>query len=251
MLARLEQTPRWLGAVGAVGLLVLASVATASAEPVGEPLLDLKAGAGDSYLRLLLLFAALALAPGLLAVMTSFARIVIVLLFLRAGLTSQQIPPNYVIIGLAIFLTIFTMLSPLEQINKESLQPLLAGEIDLAVAGQRAEAPLRTFMNKQVRKQDLAVFRKIAEVPADVPREKLSMTVLIPSFVLSELRAAFMIGFIVYLPFLIIDLVVASTLTSIGLLTLPTPTVALPFKLLLFVMVDGWKLLTEGLLATF
>jgi len=251
MLARLEQKPRWLGVVGAVGLLILTNVATASAEPVGEPLLDLKAGAGDSYLRLLLLFAALALAPGLLAVMTSFARIVIVLLFLRAGLTSQQIPPNYVIIGLAVFLTIFTMLSPLEQINEQSLQPLLAGEIDLVAAGQRAEAPLRTFMNKQVREQDLAVFRKMAEVPADVPREKLSMTVLIPSFVLSELRAAFMIGFIVYLPFLIIDLVVASTLTSIGLLTLPTPTVALPFKLLLFVMVDGWRLLTEGLLATF
>jgi len=236
MLARLEQKRRWLGVVGAVGLLILTNVATASAEPVGEPLLDLKAGTGDSYLRLLLLFAALALAPGLLAVMTSFARIVIVLLFLRAGLTSQQIPPN---------------LSPLEQINKQCLQPLLAGEIDVAAAGQRAEAPLRTFMNKQVREQDLAVFRKMAEVPADVPREKLSMTVLIPSFVLSELRAAFMIGFIVYLPFLIIDLVVASTLTSIGLLTLPTPTVALPFKLLLFVMVDGWRLLTEGLLATF
>ena len=251
MLACLEQKRRWLRVVAAVGLLVLASVVTAGAEPVGEPLLDLKAGAGDSYLRLLLLFAALALAPGLLAVMTSFARIVIVLLFLRTGLTSQQIPPNYVIIGLAMFLTIFTMLSPLQQIHEQSLQPLLAGEIDLAAAGQRAEAPLRTFMNKQVRKQDIAVFRKMAEVPADVPREKLSMTVLIPSFVLSELRTAFMIGFIVYLPFLIIDLVVASTLTSIGLLTLPTPTVALPFKLLLFVMVDGWRLLIEGLLATF
>ncbi len=251
MAPRLDKNPRRLAPLAAAGLFVVTTIATASAQPAGEPLLDLKAGADDGYLRLLLLFAALALAPGLLAVMTSFARIVIVLLFLRAGLTSQQIPPNYVIIGLAIFLTMFTMLSPLEQINKQSLQPLLAGEIDLAAAGQSAEAPLRTFMNKQVRKQDLAVFRKMAEVPADVPREKLSMTVLIPSFVLSELRAAFMIGFIVYLPFLIIDLVVASTLTSIGLLTLPTPTVALPFKLLLFVMVDGWRLLTEGLLATF
>ncbi len=248
---RIDKELRWLRKMGAIGLLASASVAAVSAEPGGAPLLDLKAGADDDYLRLLLLFAALALAPGLLAVMTSFARIVIVLLFLRAGLTSQQIPPNYVIIGLAIFLTIFTMLSPLEQINKQALQPLLAGEIDLVAASQRAEAPLRKFMDKQVREQDLAVFRKMAEVPADVPREKLSMTVLIPSFVLSELRAAFMIGFIVYLPFVIIDLVVASTLTSIGLITLPTPTVALPFKLLLFVMVDGWRLLTEGLLATF
>ena len=251
MAPRLDKKPHRLAPLAAAGLFVVTTIATASAQPVDDPLLDLKAGASDGYLRLLLLFAALALAPGLLAVMTSFARIVIVLLFLRAGLTSQQIPPNYVIIGLAIFLTMFTMLSPLEQINKQSLQPLLAGEIDLAAAGRRAEAPLRTFMNKQVREQDLAVFRRMAEVPADVPREKVSMAVLIPSFVLSELGAAFMIGFIVYLPFLIIDLVVASTLTSIGLLTLPTPTVALPFKLLLFVMVDGWKHLTEGLLATF
>ncbi len=251
MMPHIDGKLRRLAPLAVAGVLILTSTATASAQSTREPLMDLKAGAGDSYLHLLLLFGVLALAPGLLAVMTSFARIVIVLLFLRAGLTSQQIPPNYVIIGLAIFLTIFTMLSPLEQINKQSLQPLLAGEIDLVVAGQRAEAPLRTFMNGQVRKQDLAVFRKMAEVPADVPREKLSMTVLIPSFVIGELRAAFMIGFIVYLPFLIIDLVVASTLTSIGLLTLPTPTVALPFKLLLFVMVDGWRLLTEGLLATF
>jgi flagellar biosynthetic protein FliP len=234
-----------------MALLTVLSAGQVSAQAPTSQLLEIGSADTGGYLRLLLLFAALALAPGLLAVMTSFARIVIVLLFLRAGLTSQQIPPNYVIIGLAIFLTMFTMLSPLEQIHEQALQPLLAGEIDLVVAGQRAEAPLRTFMNKHVREQDLAVFRKMAEVPADVPREKLSMTVLIPSFVLSELRAAFMIGFIVYLPFLIIDLVVASTLTSIGLLTLPTPTVALPFKLLLFVMVDGWRLLTEGLLATF
>jgi len=245
----LKRGPRYCAL--AVALLTVLSAGQVSAQAPTSQLLEIGSADTGGYLRLLLLFAALALAPGLLAVMTSFARIVIVLLFLRAGLTSQQIPPNYVIIGLAIFLTIFTMLSPLEQINKQSLQPLLAGEIDLVVAGQCAEAPLRTFMNKQVRKQDLAVFRKMAEVPADVPREKLSMTVLIPSFVLSELRAAFMIGFIVYLPFLIIDLVVASTLTSIGLLTLPTPAVALPFKLLLFVMVDGWKLLTESLLATF
>jgi len=233
------------------GLLVLASAWGLGAEPTSKPLLGLTGTGEGGYLRLLLLFAALALAPGLLAVMTSFARIVIVLLFLRAGLTSQQIPPNYVIIWLAIFLTMFTMLAPLEQIHQQSLQPLLAGEIELAAAGRRVEGPMRAFMNKQVRAQDLAVFRKMAEVPADVPREKVSMAVLIPSFVLSELRAAFMIGFIVYLPFLIIDLVVASTLTSVGLITLPTATVALPFKLLLFVMVDGWRLLTEGLLATF
>lgn len=246
---KLKQGPRYCAL--AVALLTVLGAGQASAQAPTSQVLEIGSADTAGYLRLLLLFGVLALAPGLLAVMTSFARIVIVLLFLRAGLTSQQIPPNYVIIGLAIFLTIFTMLSPLEQINEQALQPLLAGEIDLVAAGRRAEGPLRTFMNKHVRAQDLAVFRKMAEVPADVPREKLSMTVLIPSFVISELRAAFMIGFIVYLPFLIIDLVVASTLTSIGLLTLPTPTVALPFKLLLFVMVDGWKLLTEGLLATF
>jgi len=235
----------------AVGAVAVVSAGTACAQTPTGPILEMGAPGESGYLRLLLLFAALALAPALLAVITSFARIVIVLFFLRAGLGTQQIPPNYVIIGLAIFLTIFTMLPALEQIHTESVAPLLAGKIELAEAGKLSEAPLREFMDGQVREDDLAMFRELAQVPAEVTRASVPMTVLIPSFVLGELRAAFMIGFIVYLPFVIIDLVVASTLASTGLITLPATAISLPFKLLLFVMVDGWKLLTESLLATF
>ena len=240
----------WHRAV-AVALVTVLSVAQAGAQPPAKPLLEIGPGDEAGYLRLLLLFAAVALAPALLAVTTSFARIVIVLFFLRAGLGTQQIPPNYVIIGLAIFLTIFSMLPTLDQVQTQALTPLLAGEIDLVAAGKHTEAPLRAFMDGQVRDDDLAMFRRMAAIPADMAREQVPMTVLIPSFVLSELRAAFMIGFIVFLPFVIIDLVVASTLAATGLITLPASVISLPFKLLLFVMVDGWRLLTESLLKTF
>ncbi len=234
--------------------LVIAALLTtvpAAAQSPGQPLLEIGGGGEAGYLRLLLLFAALAIAPALLAVVTSFARIIIVLYFLRAGLGAGEIPPNVVLIGLAIFLAIFSMLSPLTQIYAESVTPLLAGNIDLSAAAHLTEPPLRQFLLRQTRTDDLQMFRELAEVPPSVTDQQVPMTVLIPSFILSELRAAFMIGFIVFLPFVIIDLVVASTLTSVGLITLPTPAIALPFKLLLFVMVDGWRLLTESLLATF
>ncbi len=252
MIATIDARLRsWRRRILAVGAVTATSAGAACAQAPGGTLLEI-GGVGESgYLRLLLLFAAVALAPALLAVITSFARIVIVLFFLRAGLGTQQIPPNYVIVGLAIFLTLITMLPTLDQIYAESVTPLLAGKIDLAEAGRLGESPLRQFMIRQVRDDDLAMFRKMAQVPAELTRANVPMTVLIPSFVLSELRAAFIIGFIVYLPFVIIDLVVASTVASIGLITLPASAVALPFKLLLFVMVDGWKLLTESLLATF
>lgn len=223
----------------------------ATAQTAGESLLQLPGTSENGYLRLLLLFAALAVAPALLAVITSFARIIIVLYFLRAGLGANQIPPNMVLVGVAIFLTIFTMLTPLGQIYDTSVAPLLAGDIDLAAAISQTEAPLRGFLLQHAQADDMRMFRELADVSPSVSEQQVPMTVLIPSFVLSELRAAFMIGFIVYLPFVVIDLVVASTLTSIGLIALPTPAIALPFKLLLFVMVDGWKLLTESLLASF
>jgi len=245
---------KWCGLhwwAGAATLLTLLSTGPVSAQAATKPVLELNAEGESGYLRLLLLFAALALAPAVLAVVTSFARIIIVLYFLRAGLGAGQIPPNVVLIGVAIFLTIFAMLSPLGQIYTESVTPLLAGEIDLTTAARRTEAPLRGFLASQARAEDVALFRDLAQVPAAVTADQVPITVLIPGFVLSELRAAFMIGFIIYLPFVVIDLVVASTLTSIGLIALPTPAIALPFKLLLFVMVDGWKLLTESLLATF
>ena len=233
----------------AVIIAALLSSGPAAAQTLPQPLLETGDDAG--YVRLLLLFAALAAVPPLLAVVTSFARIIIVLYFLRAGLGANQIPPNVVLMGVAIFLTIFTMLTPLGQIYEESVVPLLADEIDLSAAVSRTEAPLRSFLLRHTRADDLQMFRELAGVPPAATAQQVPITTLIPGFVLSELRAAFMIGFIVYLPFVVIDLVVASTLTSIGLIALPTPAIALPFKLLLFVMVDGWKLLTESLLATF
>lgn len=209
-------------------------------------------GAGESgYVRLVLLFASASLAPALLAVVTAFARIMVVLLLLRAGLGAQEIPPTQVLVGLAMLLTVVTMLPTLGPIYERAVAPLLADDLDLAQAGREAAGPLRAFMAEQVRARDLELMASLAQVgppaePADAP-----MSVLAAAFALSELRAAFIIGFVIYLPFVIIDLVVASTLASVGLVSLPTPMLALPFKLLLFVMVDGWSLLTEALLSSF
>lgn len=234
---------------GAVALFATLAVATAPAfaqeEAAGVDLTGEDAG----FVRLLLLFASVALAPALLAVITSFARIIVVLLFLRAGLGAREIPPTYVLIGLAILLTVVSMLSTLQPIYDESVAPLLSGEQTLEEAAAGVEEPLRAFMARQVRSTDLALMASLTE--ADLtPAEEAPLSLLAPAFAISELRAAFLIGFIIFLPFVIIDLVVASTLASIGMLSLPAPLLSLPFKILLFVMVDGWALLTEALVST-
>jgi len=198
------------------------------------------------YVKLVLLLASVSLAPALLAVMTSFARIVVVLFFLRAGLGAQEIPPNYVMVGLAILLTFVAMGPTLTIINEDAISPLLAEEIDLAEAAEAAEAPAREFMMAQVRPQDIELVVGRTEASPDEP----PMSALAAAFAISELRAAFLIGFIIYLPFVVIDLVVGSTLASVGMLSLPAPLLSLPFKILMFVMVDGWHLLTETLIAT-
>lgn len=210
--------------------------------------IDFGTDESGSYARLVLLFAALALAPAVLAVLTSFARIAIVLFFLRAGLGSNDIPPTVVIIGLAIFLTVFCMGATMEGIHSQAIAPYLAGEIELNTAGEAFMEQLRAYMTGRARPADLAVFEQFAP-PPDAQGEP-PMTTLMPAYIISELRAAFLIGFIIYLPFLVIDLVVGSTLASVGLLSLPAPAIALPFKVMMFVMVDGWALLTHSLLAT-
>lgn len=239
-------------ATGRIALSLAALGATASAA-LGQGMgVSLDLGAGEAgYVRLVLLFASASLAPALLAVVTAFARIMVVLLLLRAGLGAHEIPPTQVLVGLAMLLTVVTMLPTLGPIYEHAVAPLLADEIDLAEAGRAAAGPLRAFMAGQVRARDLDLMTSLARVgpaaePADAP-----LSVLAAAFALSELRAAFIIGFVIYLPFVIIDLVVASTLACVGLLTLPTPVLALPFKLLLFVMVDGWSLMTEALLSSF
>jgi len=237
--------------VGAVCTAALSALCVLAAGPAGaQEGLTVDFGAADSggYGHLLLLFAAIALAPAVLAVVTSFARIAIVLFFMRAGLGSNEIPPTVVIIGLAIFLTLFTMAPQMSGVYSEALVPYMAGDLQLDAAASIFVEELRGFMSEHTRPSDLAVFADFApERDAD---QVTPMNTVVPAYIISELRAAFLIGFIIYLPFVIIDLVVGSTLASIGLVSLPAPAIALPFKVLLFVMVDGWALLTHSLLAT-
>lgn len=232
------------GAACLAGTLGVASGAWAQ-----SPAISISPDAGGmelGYVKLVLLLASVSLAPALLAVMTSFARIVVVLFFLRAGLGAQEIPPNYVMVGLAILLTFVAMGPTLTVINDNAVAPLLADKIDLSEAAKAAEVPTREFMLRQARPEDIELMVGLSgESPGEPPTSALAA-----AFAISELRAAFLIGFIIYLPFVVIDLVVGSTLASVGMLSLPAPLLSLPFKILMFIMVDGWHLLTETLIAT-
>jgi flagellar biosynthesis protein FliP len=193
----------------------------------------------------------LSVAPALLLMMTSFTRIVIVLSLTRNALGLTAIPPNQVIVGLSLFLALFTMAPTLKELNDEALQPFLNGEITQAEAMDAAEEPIREYMMGQVNEDELELFvRASSEERPDTP-EDVSLTALVPAYVLSELKTAFIIGFIVFVPFLVIDLVVSSSLMSMGMMMLPPVLISLPFKLLLFVMVDGWNLVVRALLSSF
>jgi flagellar biosynthetic protein FliP len=204
-----------------------------------------------SYARLVLLIAAVSLTPIFLAVVTPFARIAIALYFLRSGFGSQQIPPNPVLLGLAILLSALAMRPTLQQVHGDAAQPLLEGEITLGDALARGEQPLRDFMFGQVRNRDLALMVNLARLEDVKVRADVPTSVLIPAFVVGELYTAFLIGLVIYLPFLVIDLAVSGATTAVGLGTLSPALVSLPFKLLLFVMVDGWHLLTGALVQSF
>ncbi|MGH8258849.1 MAG: flagellar type III secretion system pore protein FliP [Steroidobacteraceae bacterium] len=211
-------------------------------------------GGGQAYtltVQVLLLMTAITLLPAILLMMTAFTRIVIVLGILRQALGAGQTPPNQVLIGLALFLTLFVMAPVADRINQQALQPYEAGTITASIALERAEAPLKTFMLNQTRERDIATFVRIAggkgyATPQDVP-----LSVLVPAFVTSELKTAFMIGFLIFIPFVIIDLVVASVLMSMGMMMLSPVLISLPFKLMLFVLVDGWSLVMGTLAASF
>jgi flagellar biosynthesis protein FliP len=211
---------------------------------------NLQTSGEGGYLRLLLLFTALSAAPAILAMLTGFARIIIVLFFLRAGLGNAQIPPNQVLFGLAIFLTVFCMLPTLQTIYTDALQPLMAGQASVGAAGERALPPLRAYMLRHVTGEDLAFLAQAGNVALPPDRAVTSFWVLAPAYMIGELRAAFIIGFVVYLPFLVIDLVVGATLASLGMFNVSAPTLALPFKVLLFIMVDGWRLLVGALVGS-
>jgi flagellar biosynthesis protein FliP len=200
---------------------------------------------------IILLLTLLAVAPALLIMVTSFTRIVIVLSLTRNAIGLTSIPPNQVVVGLSLFLSLFVMMPTLQSVNDTALQPLLKGDKSYSEAFDAAQKPLRTFMLKQTRKGELDLFIKASRAKKPETRENVSMATLIPAFVLSELKTAFIIGFVIFVPFLIIDLVISSALMSMGMFMLPPVLVSLPFKLLLFVMVDGWALIVKSLITSF
>ncbi|KQY12135.1 flagellar biosynthesis protein flip [Massilia sp. Root133] len=193
----------------------------------------------------------LSLAPGILMSMTAFVRIVIVLSMLRQALGMQQTPPNTVVVSLALFLTFFTMAPTLARINQEGLQPYMAGRMSAEAAVDKAVTPLRDFMVRQTREQDLALMVELAKVALPTTIDDISMVQLVPAFMLSELRAAFQIGFVIFLPFLLVDLIVSSALMALGMMMVPPASISLPLKILMFVLIDGWDLVVRALLGTF
>ena len=241
-------------AAGAAGLL-LAGAAWAQQQPAGAlPLVIGSGPGGTSYsvpIQTLLFFTALSFLPAVLLMMTGFTRIVIVLSLLRQAIGTQSAPPNQVIIGLSLFLTLFVMGPTLDKVYQEAYVPYTTNAITFEQAIQRAEAPMRGFMLKQTRQSDFALFARLAKLDEGVTAETAPLRVLVPAFVTSELKTAFQIGFMVFIPFLIIDMVVSSVLMSLGMMMLSPVLVALPFKLMLFVLADGWNLLIGSLAASF
>ncbi len=202
----------------------------------------------STSIQIIMMLTVLSLAPSILILMTCFTRIVIVLSFVRNALALQQMPPTQVLIGLALFMTLFVMYPTLQQINDQALQPYLNGSLPQAEALEQAATPLKHFMAKQTREQDLRLFLDFRDQPMPESVEEIPISTLVPAFTISELKTAFQIGFMIFIPFLIIDMVVASVLMSMGMMMLPPVMISMPFKILLFVLVDGWYLVVKSLL---
>jgi flagellar biosynthetic protein FliP len=249
---------KYFGCLAGAALLLPSFALAAGGGGVGVPNISISMGGQGgnptetvAALRILILFTVLSLAPAILIMMTSFTRIVVVLSFLRQALSTQNMPPNQLIIGLSLFLTFFVMAPVIQEINTKSVTPYMAEKIDQATAISRAEGPIREFMFKQTREKDLLLFLELARAAKPKTRKDVPTWVLIPAFMVSELKTAFQIGFMLYLPFLIIDMVVASVLMAMGMMMLPPVVISLPFKLLLFVLVDGWELVVGSLVKSF
>jgi flagellar biosynthetic protein FliP len=241
----------WLSGLA---LLVLSPSAVLAQNAGQLPLLVGSGSSGLSFsvpVQTLLFFTALSFLPAVLLMMTGFTRIVIVLSLLRQALGTQSAPPNQVIVGLSLFLTFFVMGPTLDKVYADAYVPYTKNALPFEQALDRAEAPIRLFMSKQTRQSDLALFVRLAKLEAGVTAQTAPMRVLVPAFVISELKSAFQIGFMIFIPFLVIDIVVASVLMSLGMMMLSPVLVALPFKLMLFVLADGWNLLIGSLAASF
>lgn len=243
-----------------VFLLVLfcgVCASSALAEPLALPTVSVGVGKATSpgdvavVIQILFLMTVISLAPGLLIMTTSFTRIVVVLSFVRNALGTQQSPSNQIVVSLALFLTFFVMSPVWQQINRDALQPYKAQTISQEEAFKRAVAPVRKFMLSQAREKDIALFVNISKLPRPKNADDIPTLTLIPAFMISELRTAFQIGFLIYIPFLVVDMVVASVLMSMGMMMLPPVMISLPFKVLLFVLVDGWGLVVGSLVKSF
>lgn len=265
-----------IGLLLTIGILILFSGSTAYAATVTDTVRDTETGieSGDrlsgalgplefrlntdedgeglaSTLQILLVLTVISLAPSILIMVTSFTRIIIVLHFVRSALGTQTTPPNQVMIGLALFLTFFIMSPVISQVNTNAVQPLSRGEITQEEAFEAGIEPVKTFMLEQVHHKDLRLFLDIAGITEVSTPDDIPITVLIPSFIISELRKAFIIGFLIYIPFIVIDMVVASTLMSMGMMMLPPSMISLPFKILIFIIADGWNLIIGEVVKTF
>jgi flagellar biosynthetic protein FliP len=242
-----------LAVLGAVLVACLPALADAAAP--GIPALTVSGtGAGQSYsltLQLLILMTAITLLPSVLLMMTAFTRIIIVLTILRQAIGAGQSPPNQVLVGLALFLTFFVMSPVIDRINTDAVQPYMAGTIETTEALSRGAVPLRKFMLDQTRESDISTFVRISGGKGFAKPEDVPMSILVPAFATSELKSAFQIGFMIFIPFVIIDLVVASVLMSMGMMMLSPVLISLPFKLMLFVLVDGWALVMGTLASSF
>ena len=208
-------------------------------------------GAVSAPLQIALLLTLISFLPAILVTMTSFTRIAIVFHFLRQALGTQEMPSNQILIGLALFLTMFIMAPVGAQINELAVQPAMAGKVTMSDAFSRGAPPLRTFMLRQTRETDLALFMEMGHVARPKTKDELPMTVVIPAYVISELKTGFQMGFFLFVPFVLIDLVVSTTLLSMGMLQLPPAMISLPFKVLLFVMIDGWNLIVGSVVRSF
>jgi len=250
-------TSRQRTTFAAVALLVMALAAPLAARAAaGLPAVTIQSGPAGSQeytltLQVLALMTAITFLPAILLMMTAFTRIVIVLSILRQAIGAGQSPPNQVILGLALFLTLFVMSPVIDRINADAVQPYMAGTLDASRALDKGIAPLRKFMLEQTRESDIATFGRISGSQGFATPDDVPLRILVPSFVTSELKTAFQIGFLIYIPFVIIDLVVASVLMSMGMMMLSPVLISLPFKLMLFVLVDGWTLVMGSLASSF
>lgn len=254
---RLKRRTVLFGLAGTLVAALLALFAGEAAAAAPVPSVNLSVGQANGpqdvavTLQILALLTVLTLAPGILMMTTSFVRIVVVIGFLRNALSTQNVPPNQVVIALSLFLTFYIMAPYWGQANEQGIQPYLAGQITQEEAVNNVAAPLREFMFKQTRESDLALFVNLSDAERPESQEDVSTFTLIPAFIISELKTAFQLGFMIYIPFIVIDMIVASTLMSMGMMMLPPVMISLPFKILLFVMVDGWHLLIQSLIMSF